>query len=118
MSPTPSTTPTSAAAAVRTRHLCLHFTRMSGYQTSDVPVMSRLASATAADTGEGILEHVRNEEGPFRTTLEKLLDLPLVGDVRGDPVIQLSPPLICNQSHFTEMEQIIRAVLTEAESLL
>ncbi len=106
---------------------------------------------------------MRNEEGPFRTTLEKLLDLPLVGDVRGDgffygielvkdkqtkgtsneeeserllrgflskalfdaglycraddrgdPVIQLSPPLICDQSHFTEMEQIIRAVLTEA----
>jgi hypothetical protein len=67
---------------------------MSGYQTSDVPVivrgdgvrskMSRLASATAADTGEGILEHVRNEEGPFRTTLEKVLDLPLIGDVRGD----------------------------------
>jgi adenosylmethionine-8-amino-7-oxononanoate aminotransferase len=39
-------------------------------------------------------------------------------DDRGDPVIQLSPPLIRNQSHFTEMEQIIRAVLTEAKSLL
>jgi adenosylmethionine-8-amino-7-oxononanoate aminotransferase len=39
-------------------------------------------------------------------------------DDRGDPVIQLSPPLICNQPHFAEMEQIIRAVLTEAESLL
>ncbi|TCC52866.1 aspartate aminotransferase family protein [Kribbella capetownensis] len=116
---------------------------------------------------EGINEHVRAREGEFRATLEKLLDLPLVGDVRGagyfygielvkdkatketfdddeserllrgflskalfdaglycraddrgDPVIQLSPPLICDQPHFDEMEQIIRSVLTEAESKL
>ncbi|MFI6679807.1 aspartate aminotransferase family protein [Kribbella sp. NPDC050470] len=116
---------------------------------------------------EGINEHVRAREGEFRATLEKLLDLPLVGDVRGDgyfygielvkdkatketfddeeserllrgflskalfdaglycraddrgdPVIQLSPPLICDQPHFDEMEQILRSVLTEAESKL
>jgi adenosylmethionine-8-amino-7-oxononanoate aminotransferase len=116
---------------------------------------------------EGINEHVRDTEGEFRATLEKLLDLPLVGDVRGDgyfygielvkdkttketfneeeserllrgflskalfdaglycraddrgdPVIQLSPPLICDQSHFDEMEQILRAVLTEAATRL
>ncbi|TCC56965.1 aspartate aminotransferase family protein [Kribbella pittospori] len=116
---------------------------------------------------EGINEHVRAREGEFRASLEKLLDLPLVGDVRGagyfygielvkdkatkatfdddeserllrgflskalfdaglycraddrgDPVIQLSPPLICDQQHFDEMEQIIRSVLTEAESKL
>jgi adenosylmethionine-8-amino-7-oxononanoate aminotransferase len=35
-------------------------------------------------------------------------------DDRGDPVIQLSPPLVCDQSHFDEMEQILRSVLTEA----
>jgi adenosylmethionine-8-amino-7-oxononanoate aminotransferase len=29
-------------------------------------------------------------------------------------VIQVSPPLICDQSHFDEMEQILRSVLTEA----
>jgi adenosylmethionine-8-amino-7-oxononanoate aminotransferase len=29
-------------------------------------------------------------------------------------VIQLSPPLICTQEHFDEMEQILRSVLTEA----
>ncbi len=101
--------------------------------------------------------------GAFRRTLEKLNDLPIVGDVRGDgffygiemvkdkatretfdddeserllrgflskalfdaglycraddrgdPVIQLAPPLICDQSHFDEMEQILRSVLTEA----
>ncbi|MFZ2502069.1 MAG: aspartate aminotransferase family protein [Nocardioides sp.] len=116
---------------------------------------------------EGVLAHVRNNEDAFRTTLEKLLDLPIVGDVRGDgyfygiemvkdkatketfnedeserllrgflskalydaglycraddrgdPVIQLAPPLICDQSHFDEIEQILRAVLTEAGTLL
>ena len=35
-------------------------------------------------------------------------------DDRGDPVVQLAPPLICDQTHFDEMEQILRAVLTEA----
>jgi adenosylmethionine-8-amino-7-oxononanoate aminotransferase len=39
-------------------------------------------------------------------------------DDRGDPVIQLSPPLICDQSHFDEIEQILRSVLTEAWSRL
>ena len=39
-------------------------------------------------------------------------------DDRGDPVIQLAPPLICGQEHFDEMEQILRDVLTRAWSLL
>jgi len=113
--------------------------------------------------GEGLLEHVRENEGVFRSTLEKLLDLPIVGEIRGDgyfygielvkdketretfndeesewllrgflspalfdaglicrcddrgdPVIQVAPPLICGPEQFTEMEQIIRSVLTEA----
>ncbi|WP_028645848.1 aspartate aminotransferase family protein [Nocardioides sp. URHA0020] len=116
---------------------------------------------------EHILEHVRDNEGAFRATLERLLDLPIVGDVRGDgyfygielvkdkgtretfneeesekllrgflskalydeglycraddrgdPVIQLSPPLICDQAHFDEMEQILRTVLDKAATLL
>jgi adenosylmethionine-8-amino-7-oxononanoate aminotransferase len=116
---------------------------------------------------EKILEHVRSNEGAFRSTLERLKDLPIVGDVRGDgyfygielvkdkttkesftaeecerllfgfvskqlyaeglycraddrgdPVIQLSPPLICDQQHFDEMEQILRTVLDKAGSLL
>jgi adenosylmethionine-8-amino-7-oxononanoate aminotransferase len=112
---------------------------------------------------EGILDNVR-ENGPvFRATLEKLLDLPIVGDVRGDgffygielvkdketkevftaeestsllkgflsqalfeaglvcraddrgePVVQLSPPLTCGPEHFDEIERILRKVLTEA----
>ena len=35
-------------------------------------------------------------------------------DDRGDPVVQLAPPLICGQSEFDEIEQILRSVLTEA----
>ena len=113
---------------------------------------------------EGLNEHVLRQR-PARSarTLEKLHDLPIVGDVRGDgyffgielvkdkatketfdddeserllrgflskalfdaglycraddrgdPVIQLAPPLICDQSHFDEIEQILRCVLTEA----
>ena len=116
---------------------------------------------------EGLNQRVLDNENAFRTTLEKLSDLPIVGDVRGDgyfwgielvkdkatkesfnaeeserllrgflskalfeaglycraddrgdPVIQLSPPLICDQSHFDEMEQALRSVLTEAAGLL
>ena len=37
-------------------------------------------------------------------------------DDRGDPVIQLAPPLTCTQQHFDEMEQILRGVLTSAWS--
>jgi adenosylmethionine-8-amino-7-oxononanoate aminotransferase len=29
-------------------------------------------------------------------------------------VVQLAPPLICDQSHFDEMEQVLRSVLSEA----
>lgn len=112
---------------------------------------------------EDLCGHVRANEHAFRTTLEKLTDLPIVGDVRGDgyfygielvkdkatketfsedeserllrgflskalfeaglycraddrgdPVVQLAPPLVCEQAHFDEMEQILRAVLSEA----
>jgi len=112
---------------------------------------------------EDLNAHVRANSPVFRGYLERLLDLPIVGDIRGDgyffgielvkdkatretfndeeserllrgflsralfeaglycraddrgdPVVQLAPPLICDQSHFAEMEQILRAVLTEA----
>jgi adenosylmethionine-8-amino-7-oxononanoate aminotransferase len=39
-------------------------------------------------------------------------------DDRGDPVVQLAPPLICDQEHFDEMEQILREVLTKAGDLV
>jgi adenosylmethionine-8-amino-7-oxononanoate aminotransferase len=112
---------------------------------------------------EDLNRHVRTNTDLFRGYLDRLTDLPIVGDVRGDgfffgielvkdkatkatfddaeserllrgflskalfeaglycraddrgdPVIQLAPPLICDESHFAEMEQILRSVLTEA----
>ena len=35
-------------------------------------------------------------------------------DDRGDPVVQLSPPLICGQAEIDFMDQVLRDVLTEA----
>jgi adenosylmethionine-8-amino-7-oxononanoate aminotransferase len=35
-------------------------------------------------------------------------------DDRGDPVIQLSPPLVCDTEQFEEIEAVLRPVLTEA----
>jgi adenosylmethionine-8-amino-7-oxononanoate aminotransferase len=116
---------------------------------------------------EKLNRHVLDTEGAFRATLEKLTDLPIVGDVRGDgffygielvkdkasretfddaeserllrgflskalfdaglycraddrgdPVVQLAPPLICDQEHFDEIEQVLRSVLTEAWTVL
>ena len=39
-------------------------------------------------------------------------------DDRGDPVIQLSPPLISGPAEFEEIERILRDVLTKASALL
>jgi adenosylmethionine-8-amino-7-oxononanoate aminotransferase len=35
-------------------------------------------------------------------------------DDRGDPVVQLSPPLIAGEEQFEEIESILRPVLSEA----
>ena len=35
-------------------------------------------------------------------------------DDRGDPVVQLSPPLIAGPEQFAEIEAVLRPVLTEA----
>jgi adenosylmethionine-8-amino-7-oxononanoate aminotransferase len=135
-----------------------------GYTFGGHPVSAAVALANLdLFEREGLNEHVLKNEEAFRSTLEKLLDLPIVGDVRGDgffygielvkdkatrqtftdeesetllrgflsralfeaglycraddrgdAVVQLAPPLIVGQSEFDEMEQILRAVLTEA----
>jgi adenosylmethionine-8-amino-7-oxononanoate aminotransferase len=145
-----------------------HTSFAHGYTFGGHPVSAAVALANLdIFEREKLNEHVRDTTGDFRRTLEKLNDLPIVGDVRGDgfffgiemvkdkatretfdddeserllrgflskalfdaglycraddrgdPVIQLSPPLICDQSHFDEMEQILRSVLTEAWSRL
>jgi adenosylmethionine-8-amino-7-oxononanoate aminotransferase len=110
-----------------------------------------------------ILEHVRENEERLRASLEQLLDLPIVGDVRGDgylfalelvkdketretfdddeceellrgflspelferglicraddrgdPVVQISPPLIATQEEFDVITGILGEVLEEA----
>jgi adenosylmethionine-8-amino-7-oxononanoate aminotransferase len=39
-------------------------------------------------------------------------------DDRGDPVIQFSPPLICDTEQFEEIHDVLRPVLTEAAQLM
>jgi adenosylmethionine-8-amino-7-oxononanoate aminotransferase len=112
---------------------------------------------------ERIVEHVAETQDQFRATLSQLLDLPIVGDVRGtgffyavelvkdkdtresfsheecetllrgflsprlferglicrsddrgDPVVQLSPPLIAGQQEFDQIVSILGDVLAEA----
>jgi adenosylmethionine-8-amino-7-oxononanoate aminotransferase len=137
----------------------LHGVTFAGHPVSSAVALANLDVFEKED----LLGNVRANEAGFRATLEKLLDLPIVGDVRGagyfygielvkdkasketfsdeeserllrgflshalfdaglvcraddrgDPVIQLAPPLICTQEHFDTMEQILRSVLTEA----
>jgi adenosylmethionine-8-amino-7-oxononanoate aminotransferase len=135
-----------------------------GYTFGGHPVSAAVAMANLdIFEREGLNERVLKNEQSFRATLEKLHDLPIVGDVRGDgyfygielvkdkatkttfdddeserllrgflskalfdaglycraddrgdPVVQLAPPLIAGQEQFDEIEQILRSVLTEA----
>jgi adenosylmethionine-8-amino-7-oxononanoate aminotransferase len=112
---------------------------------------------------EGVVDHVRANEDLFRERLETLLDLPIVGDVRGtgffyavelvkdkdtrqtfdeeecetllrgylsgalfdaglicrsddrgDPVVQISPPLVATEREIDELVGILGEVLAEA----
>ncbi|HET8958177.1 MAG TPA: aminotransferase class III-fold pyridoxal phosphate-dependent enzyme, partial [Microcella sp.] len=139
-----------------------------GYTFAGHPVSAAVALENLAIMEEeNILEHVRENSPKFRAALERLLDLPIVGDVRGegyffgielvknketketfnedeserllrgflskalfdaglycraddrgDPVIQLAPPLTIGPKEFDEIESILRAVLTEASNRL
>ena len=139
-----------------------------GYTFGGHPVSSAVALANLdIFEEEGLNERVREKSPVFRATLEKLQDLPIVGDVRGDgyffgielvkdkatkttfddaeserllrgflskalydaglycraddrgdPVIQLAPPLTVGPAEFTQIEQILRGVLAEAWSRL
>jgi len=141
----------------------LHGVTFAGHPVSAAVALANLDVFEKED----LLGNVRANEDAFRSTLAKLSDLPIVGDVRGDgyfygiemvkekttrqtftdeeserllrgflshalydaglicraddrgdPVIQLAPPLTCTQEHFDEMEQILRSVLTEAWKLI
>ena len=146
---------------VRDENTFLHGITFAGHPVSCAVALANLDVFEKED----LLGNVRTHEAAFRATLEKLYDLPIVGDIRGDgyfygiemvkdkttretfnddeserllrgflshalfdaglicraddrgdPVIQLSPPLTCTQEHFDEIEQILRSVLTEAWS--
>ena len=139
-----------------------------GYTFGGHPVSAAVAMANLdIFEREGLLAHVQQEAPAFRATLEKLRDLDIVGDVRGegffygielvkdkttretftddeaerllrgylskalweaglycraddrgDPVVQVAPPLICGQEQFDEIESILRDVLTRGQALL
>ena len=60
-------------------------TFLHGYTFGGHPVSTAVAMANLdVFERDHVNEHVRANEGAFRATLEKLLDLPIVGDVRGD----------------------------------
>jgi adenosylmethionine-8-amino-7-oxononanoate aminotransferase len=139
-----------------------------GYTFGGHPVSSAVALANLdIFEEEKLLENVRRNSPLFRAALERLTDLPIVGDVRGDgyffgielvkdkktretfdddeserllrgflskalfdaglycraddrgdPVVQLAPPLTIGPAEFDEIEGILREVLTEAWSRL
>jgi adenosylmethionine-8-amino-7-oxononanoate aminotransferase len=128
------------------------------------PVMSAIALKNIEIMKrERIVEHVDETQDQFRATLSQLLDLPIVGDLRGtgffyavelvkdkdtrktfddeecetllrgflsprlferglicraddrgDPVIQISPPLVAGQHEFDQIVSILGDVLAEA----
>jgi len=135
-----------------------------GYTFGGHPVSAAVALANLDIFEEEKLnERVRENSPIFRSTLERLKDLPIVGDVRGDgyffgielvkdkdtkttfdddeserllrgflskalfeaglycraddrgdPVVQLAPPLTIGPKEFDEIEGILRGVLSEA----
>lgn len=139
-----------------------------GYTFGGHPVSSAVALENLAIfEEEGLTDNVKRNSPLFRAALERLTDLPIVGDVRGagyffgielvkdkvtketfdddeserllrgflskalfdaglycraddrgDPVIQLAPPLTIGPAEFDEIEQTLRSVLTEAWSRL
>ena len=139
-----------------------------GYTFGGHPVSSAVALANLdIFEREGLNDRVKENAPAFRATLEKLLDLPIVGDVRGegyfygielvkdkatketfddaecerllrgfltpalfeaglycraddrgDPVVQLAPPLICGQREFDAIYDILSDVLGRASEMM
>jgi adenosylmethionine-8-amino-7-oxononanoate aminotransferase len=135
-----------------------------GYTFGGHPVSAAVALANLdIFEREGINDHVKQLAPAFKSTLEKLYDLPIVGDVRGegffygielvkdkttketfdddecerllrgfltpalfeaglycraddrgDPVVQLAPPLVSGQKEFDAIYDILHGVLKEA----
>ena len=61
-----------------------HHSFTHGFTFAGHPVCAAIALANLdVMESEGIIENVRNNEGPFREMLDSLRDIPIVGDVRG-----------------------------------
>ena len=127
-SPARSPWPTSTSSSARTSTVTSGTTRRrSGPTWSGCSTCrsSATSAATATSTASS-WSRTRRPRRPSTTTspsgccagfLSKaLFDAGLYcrADDRGDPVVQLAPPLICDETHFAEIEQILRTVLTEA----
>jgi adenosylmethionine-8-amino-7-oxononanoate aminotransferase len=159
----------SIGAVIATDAVMEPFTQGTSMYTHGItfgghPVMSAIALKNIEIMKrERIVDGVREHEDAFRSTLAQLLDLPIVGDLRGtgffyalelvkdkesretfseeecewllrgflsgalferglicraddrgDPVIQISPPLVARQEQFDEMTGILGDVLAEA----
>ena len=139
-----------------------------GYTFGGHPVSAAVALANLdVFERERITAHVKTNAPVFRKTLEQLLELPIVGDVRGegffygielvkdketretfdadeserllrgflsaalfeaglycraddrgDPVVQLAPPLVSGPDEFDEIYEVLHRVLGEASRLL
>ena len=139
-----------------------------GYTFGGHPVSAAVAMANLdIFEREGLNDHVHANAPAFRASLETLLDLPIVGDVRGagyfygielvkdkttretfneaeserllrgflskalfdaglycraddrgDPVVQLSPPLTIGPAEFADITSRLRLVLTQAQGML
>ncbi len=90
-----------------------------GYTFGGHPVSTAVAMANLdIFEREKINEHVRDTEGAFRGTLEKLLDLDIVGDVRGDGFfygIELVKDKATKESFDdAESEKLLRGFLSKA----
>lgn len=134
-----------------------------GYTFGGHPVSAAVALANLdIFEREGLTDRVKHHTAGLRTTLEKLYDLPIVGDIRGegyfysielvkdqttkqtfsaeerqrllpklsaaiydaglycridnrgDPAIQLAPPLISGPAEFDTIESILRSALTQS----
>lgn len=143
--------------------LFLHGSTFGGHP---VACAAALASLDAFEA-ENVLANVRENEAFFKSELDKLLELPIVGDVRGagyfygielvknkqtkehfsaeesenvlfkflsprlyeeglmcrtddrgEPVIQLSPPLVAGRKEISEMAAILYKVIAEASELV
>ncbi|WP_374999532.1 aspartate aminotransferase family protein [Aeromicrobium sp. CTD01-1L150] len=94
-------------------------TFLHGYTFGGHPVAAAAALANLdVMEAEGLFQHVRDHESAFQATLERLRDLPVVGDVRGDGYFWAIELVKDQESKETfdsaEREHLVRGVLPRA----